>query len=149
MHPDAWLVVIDPLLAARLHPNDKRRIIRGLEVFKLTGQRLSHLQTQFDEAQPVTAAKVFVLSWQRDVLGIVDGRRFGPRAGTQVENLFHEINQIVHAKVVDCVLQSREQAEISAKPDDVPGIHQRAALDAPLDQVLDLRNVFGHGAQLM
>src|SRR5205823_9143592 len=34
------LQVIDPLLAAKLHPNDKRRIIRGLEVFKLTGQRL-------------------------------------------------------------------------------------------------------------
>jgi len=62
------LVVIDPLLAARLHPNDKRRIIRGLEVFKLTGQRLSHLQTQFDEAQPAGATKVFVLSWPREAL---------------------------------------------------------------------------------
>ena len=62
------LQVIDPLLAAKLHPNDKRRIIRGLEVFKLTGQRLSHLQTQFDEAQPTGAAKVFVLSWPREVL---------------------------------------------------------------------------------
>lgn len=62
------LQVIDPLLAAKLHPNDKRRIIRGLEVFKLTGQRLSHLQTQFDEAQPAAAARVFVLSWPREVL---------------------------------------------------------------------------------
>jgi tRNA dimethylallyltransferase len=62
------LQVIDPLLAAKLHPNDKRRIIRGLEVFKLTGQRLSHLQTQFDEAQPAGAAKVFVLTWPREVL---------------------------------------------------------------------------------
>jgi len=62
------LQVIDPLLAAKLHPNDKRRIIRGLEVFKLTGQRLSHLQTQFDEAQPAGATKVFVLAWPREVL---------------------------------------------------------------------------------
>jgi len=62
------LQVIDPLLAAKLHPNDKRRIIRGLEVFKLTGQRLSHLQTQFDEAQPASATKVFVLAWPREVL---------------------------------------------------------------------------------
>ena len=59
------LQVIDPLLAARLHPHDKRRIIRGLEVFKLTGQRLSHLQTQFDESQPPSEARVFVLSWPR------------------------------------------------------------------------------------
>jgi tRNA dimethylallyltransferase len=60
--------VIDPLLAAKLHPNDKRRIVRGLEVFKLTGQRLSHLQTQFDEGRPASAANVFVLSWPREEL---------------------------------------------------------------------------------
>ncbi|MDX1947770.1 MAG: tRNA (adenosine(37)-N6)-dimethylallyltransferase MiaA [Pirellulaceae bacterium] len=62
------LEVIDPLLAARLHPHDKRRIIRGLEVFRLTGQRLSHLQVQFDEAQPPGQAQVFVLTWPRDTL---------------------------------------------------------------------------------
>src|SRR5207248_681917 len=69
------LQVIDPLLAARLHPNDKRRMIRGLEVFKLTGQRLSHLQTQFEEGRPATAVKVFVLSWPREELHRrIDGR---------------------------------------------------------------------------
>lgn len=62
------LQVIDPLLAAKLHPHDKRRIIRGLEVFKITGQRLSHLQTQFDEGRPPGEAKVFVLSWPREAL---------------------------------------------------------------------------------
>lgn len=59
------LNVIDPLLASKLHPHDKRRIIRGLEFFKLTGQRLSHLQTQFDEVQPASSARVFVLAWPR------------------------------------------------------------------------------------
>ena len=39
-----------------------------MEVFKLTGQRLSHLQTQFDEGQPASQAKVFVLSWPREEL---------------------------------------------------------------------------------
>jgi tRNA dimethylallyltransferase len=62
------LQIIDPLMAAKLHPNDMRRIIRGLEVFKLTGQRLSHLQTQFDEGRPASQAKVFVLSWPREEL---------------------------------------------------------------------------------
>jgi len=59
---------VDPLLAAKLHPNDKRRIVRGLEVFKTTGQRLSHLQTQFDEAQQAEAVNVFVLTWPREAL---------------------------------------------------------------------------------
>src|SRR4029079_11282642 len=62
------LQVVDPLLAAKLHPNDKRRIIRGLEVFKTTGQRLSHWQTQFDEGRPASAVKVFVLAWPREEL---------------------------------------------------------------------------------
>jgi tRNA dimethylallyltransferase len=62
------LQVIDPLLAAKLHPNDQRRIIRGLEVFKLTGQRLSHLQTQFDEGRPAAEVKAFVLTWPREEL---------------------------------------------------------------------------------
>jgi tRNA dimethylallyltransferase len=62
------LQVIDPLLAAKLHPHDKRRIVRGLEVFKLTGQRLSHLQTQFDEGGLASTAHVFVLSWPRPEL---------------------------------------------------------------------------------
>ncbi len=69
------LEVIDPLLAAKLHPNDKRRIVRGLEVFRLTGQRLSHLQTQFDEERPASQAKVFVLSCPREALhGRTDAR---------------------------------------------------------------------------
>jgi tRNA dimethylallyltransferase len=62
------LQMVDPLLAAKLHPNDKRRIVRGLEVFKTTGQRLSHLQTQFDEVQQAEAVNVFVLSWPREEL---------------------------------------------------------------------------------
>lgn len=39
---------VDPLLAHKLHPNDQRRMIRGLEVAMATGRPLSHWQTQFD-----------------------------------------------------------------------------------------------------
>lgn len=62
------LTMIDPLLAAKLHPNDKRRIIRALEVFRVTGEPLSHRQTHFDEGRPAGECKVFVLSWPRDEL---------------------------------------------------------------------------------
>jgi tRNA dimethylallyltransferase len=34
----------DPVLAARLHPRDRVRIVRALEVYRLTGNRLSELQ---------------------------------------------------------------------------------------------------------
>jgi len=59
---------VDPLSAAKLHPHDKRRIIRALEVYRLTGRPISHLQTQFDEGRPAEQCRVFVVGWPRDVL---------------------------------------------------------------------------------
>jgi tRNA dimethylallyltransferase len=41
--PHAELQKVDPALALRLHPHDRVRIVRGLEVFHQTGQRLSEL----------------------------------------------------------------------------------------------------------
>lgn len=62
------LEVIDPISAAKLHPHDQRRMIRALEVYKVTGIPLSHLQTQFESARKPTDVKVFALSWPRPVL---------------------------------------------------------------------------------
>ena len=62
------LAQVDPLTAHRLHPHDKRRIIRALEVHKITGQPISHQQEQFDDGKPAESCRVFVLGWPRDVL---------------------------------------------------------------------------------
>lgn len=43
----ARLVVVDPVTAQRLHPNDVRRVVRALEVHELTGRPLSSFQTQW------------------------------------------------------------------------------------------------------
>ncbi len=42
------LTEVDPTTAKKLHPNDRRRITRALEVWRTTGTPLSALQTQFD-----------------------------------------------------------------------------------------------------
>ena len=44
------LAAVDPAAAARLHPNDLRRIIRALEVWELTGRPISAWQKQWSEA---------------------------------------------------------------------------------------------------
>ena len=44
----ARLTELDSVTAKRLHPNDRRRITRALEVIEVTGQRLSDLQQQWD-----------------------------------------------------------------------------------------------------
>ncbi len=43
----ARLARLDPVAAARLHPHDRRRIIRALEVWQLTGKPMSAWQTQW------------------------------------------------------------------------------------------------------
>ena len=44
----AELAAIDPESALRIHPNDTRRIVRGLEVFRSCGKSLTELQKQWD-----------------------------------------------------------------------------------------------------
>lgn len=46
------LATVDPAAAQRIHPNDLRRIVRSLEVYRLTGTPLTVLQTQWDQDQP-------------------------------------------------------------------------------------------------
>lgn len=61
----ARLRQVDPLAAAKLHPNDQRRIIRALEVYRATGQPLTHRQLEFDEGRSAEERRVFVLHWPR------------------------------------------------------------------------------------
>jgi len=44
----AELARVDPEAAGRIHPNDLRRIVRALEVYRLTGTPIGVLQTQWD-----------------------------------------------------------------------------------------------------
>jgi tRNA dimethylallyltransferase len=63
----ARLAAFDPAAAARLHVNDRRRVIRALEVAELTGRPLSAWQTGHDRPAPPGVA-VFALQRPRDEL---------------------------------------------------------------------------------
>ena len=45
------LAEADPAAAARIHPNDRKRITRALEVYRLTGEPISRLQRQWDSGR--------------------------------------------------------------------------------------------------
>ncbi|MBL8878129.1 MAG: tRNA (adenosine(37)-N6)-dimethylallyltransferase MiaA [Phycisphaerales bacterium] len=47
----AELARIDPVAAARIHRNDARRVERALEVYQLTGRRISELQQQWERSR--------------------------------------------------------------------------------------------------
>jgi len=46
------LAKIDAVAAEHISPNDAKRIIRALEVYKITGKPISSLQQQFDAEKP-------------------------------------------------------------------------------------------------
>jgi tRNA dimethylallyltransferase len=46
------LAALDPRTAERLHPHDRRRLVRALEVIELAGQPLSSLQAEHDRPAP-------------------------------------------------------------------------------------------------
>lgn len=54
----ARLAIVDPVAAARIHPNDPQRILRALEVHALTGQPLSALQTAWQSAAPAQGPRL-------------------------------------------------------------------------------------------
>jgi tRNA dimethylallyltransferase len=55
----AELSSVDPAAAERIHPNDERRIIRALEVYRLSGTPITELQTQW-ESQGLRYDCVFI-----------------------------------------------------------------------------------------
>ena len=59
---------IDPESAARLHPNDARRVIRAIEVYRLAGMTLTE-QNRLDAIRPADyQANLYAIDWSRDVL---------------------------------------------------------------------------------
>ncbi len=59
---------VDPEAAHRIHPHDRLRVVRALEVYEASGQPLSHLQAQGrSQHQPLQAYR-FVLTANRPLL---------------------------------------------------------------------------------
>ena len=59
--PHPLLARIDPHAAARIHPNDRYRITRALEVFYLSGQTLTAHHKHHRIARPPRAARIFAI----------------------------------------------------------------------------------------
>jgi tRNA dimethylallyltransferase len=58
---------LDPQRAGQLHPNDRQRIVRALEVFESTGKTFEELRSEAAAARPFRP-RYLVLSMPRDLL---------------------------------------------------------------------------------
>lgn len=62
------LLSMDPRAATRIHPNDHKRLVRAVEVYRQTGIPLSDLQQQFDSVPPARSLPIICLDLPRAVL---------------------------------------------------------------------------------
>lgn len=76
---------VDPDAARRIHPNDERRTIRALEVFRLTGTPISEQQKQWG-AESRTDCVLVILDWPTELIN----RRINARVKQMMADGFLE-----------------------------------------------------------
>jgi tRNA dimethylallyltransferase len=64
----ARLASVDPVSAARLHPNDAVRLVRALEVFESTGRPLSAWQEEHGFRPERHRARLVAIAWDRPTI---------------------------------------------------------------------------------
>lgn len=117
----------DPALAEKLHPNDSKRVIRGLEVLDITGRRLSELQKESHRESPYEVLWIGLNYRDRKLLY----DRIDLRVDLMVGNgLLREIEQLM----VSYSLSSTARAAIGYK-EIIDAIEANGVMDAAIDLV--------------
>ncbi|MCS7014867.1 MAG: tRNA (adenosine(37)-N6)-dimethylallyltransferase MiaA [Gemmatales bacterium] len=84
---------VDPIAAQRIHPSDKRRLVRALEVWSLTGRPLSSWHHQFDSPWPRRYPPVWLDLPRADLYRRIEQRVEAMLAA----GLEDEVRRLVHA----------------------------------------------------
>lgn len=84
---------IDPQTCLKVFPNDKKRVIRALEVYEHTGKPISYFQTQFDKQESEYNIHAIGLRWERSIMH----KRIEQRVHWMIEvGLFHEVEELLN-----------------------------------------------------
>ncbi len=82
---------IDPESARRIHPRDRRRTIRAIEVFRITGTPISEHQQQWEAKPPRDDVVLVVLEWSSEAIN----RRINQRVREMVrDGLIEEVRSL-------------------------------------------------------
>jgi tRNA dimethylallyltransferase len=88
------LLEVDPPAAERIHPNDRKRTIRAIEVHELTGRRLSDLQQQWETGRIRADVRIIGLDWPVEAIN----RRINLRVKAMMEGgLVEEVRRLWQA----------------------------------------------------
>ena len=91
-HVHDILQKIDPVKAGELHPNNLRRIIRAIEVYRITGKPVSVLQEQYKQARKSYRFKIMCITRAREDIY----RRINERVDTMFgKGLVNEVQSLL------------------------------------------------------
>ncbi len=91
-HLHKLLEDVDPVAASKLHVNDSRRVIRAIEVFRLTGKPISQWQQEHDKPVPQDQCRVYALNVDKAELD----KRIAHRVDTMLQaGLIDEVRQLL------------------------------------------------------
>jgi tRNA dimethylallyltransferase len=128
----AWLERVDPTAAERIHPNDRKRTIRAIEVFESTRKPLSAMQTQWQVGSRPSA-----LGSQSDEAA-VDSRQ--PKADSDIiiglDYPVEMINRRINARVKAMI----EEGFV----DEVRRLHQSKSLGRNAREALGYKQIIEH-----
>lgn len=87
-----YLSKIDPESATEIHPNNRKRVIRAVEFYELTGQKISEHNREQRQNEPAFHSAYFVLNMNRDELY----RRIDYRVDYMIQNgLVEEVRRLL------------------------------------------------------
>ena len=88
------LETVDPEAAVRIHRNDRRRTVRAIEVYELTGRRITELQQQWLGGPSRLDVRIIGLVYEAGAIN----RRINSRARTMIrDGLVHEVQALLDA----------------------------------------------------
>ncbi|OYT97608.1 MAG: tRNA (adenosine(37)-N6)-dimethylallyltransferase MiaA [Pseudomonas sp. PGPPP3] len=109
------LRAVDPESAARIHPNDPQRLLRALEVYRLSGQSMTaHRQLQHGQSADPDASKAALLPYTVAQLAIAPAQR-----------------QVLHERIAERFQQMLDQGFV----DEVQALHERGDLHAQMPSI--------------
>jgi tRNA dimethylallyltransferase len=127
---------VDPQAAQRIHPNDRKRTVRAIEVFEQSGQKLSELQTQW-QSQSASHSKSTIIVGLRYPVEVIN-RRINARVKAMMEAGFlDEVRRLLDADAL-----GRNAREALGYKQLIDHLNGSGSLDEAVEQIKILTRRF-------
>ena len=121
------LETIDPAAARQIHPNDQRRTVRAIEVYELTGRRITDLQQQWLTGPPRRDVRIIGLDYGVTAIN----RRINARARAMIRaGLVDEVRALMAGRGL-----GRQASEALGYRQIIDHLQGRLGSDAVLEQI--------------